>query len=274
MGGEVVGESLRCPMHAFRFATDGGCVATGYGTKPPPLARAQKYPVFEQDGLVFVWLGRQGEPPSFQIPAVGVDGWSPFKSKSWALESHVQETTENSVDLGHLSVVHGYRDVEATSALQTQGPYLTASYAFSRAPILGRGSALRVFYTVHVYGLGYSYVAVEVPKFNLRTQQYFLARPIGPNRIELTILARARFNRASKSGYWHNRLPMRAINSLACSAVFQAYQHDVQQDFVFWANKRYKESPALAQGDGPIGRYRRWARQFYVGTSHAAAMHS
>ena len=36
-----------------------------------------------------------------------------------------------------------------------------------------------------------------------------------------------------------------------------------QQDFRIWGNKRYLEQPALAAGDGPIGIYRRWARQFY-----------
>jgi len=260
-------------MHGFRFDANGGCVATGYGTKPPPLAQAQKYPVFEQDGLIFVWLGRKGEQPSFVIPEVGSEGWSPLKSQSWTLESHVQETTENSVDIGHLGIVHGYRNVEATSPLRTQGPYLTASYAFSRPPVLGRGTDLRVFYTVHVYGLGYSYVAVEVPQFKLRTQQFFLPRPVGPNRIELTILARTRFNPMTKSESWESRLPTRAINKIACSVVFQAFKHDVKQDFVFWANKRYEESPALAQGDGPIGRYRRWARQFFVESSPPVTMH-
>ena len=27
--------------------------------------------------------------------------------------------------------------------------------------------------------------------------------------------------------------------------------------------------PALAEGDGPIGRYRQWARQFHGGTAEA-----
>ena len=38
--GKVVGESLRCGFHGFRFAGDGTCVESGYGTRPPPAARA------------------------------------------------------------------------------------------------------------------------------------------------------------------------------------------------------------------------------------------
>ena len=39
--------------------------------------------------------------------------------------------------------------------------------------------------------------------------------------------------------------------------------HDAQQDFLIWENKRYLARPALARGDGPIGKFRLWARQFY-----------
>ena len=32
---------------------------------------------------------------------------------------------------------------------------------------------------------------------------------------------------------------------------------------VIWTHKRYVHPPALSKGDGPVGLYRRWARQFY-----------
>ena len=44
---------------------------------------------------------------------------------------------------------------------------------------------------------------------------------------------------------------------------FAAYVHDVEQDFVIWQHKEFVDRPALAQGDGPVVRYRRWAEQFY-----------
>jgi hypothetical protein len=37
---------------------------------------------------------------------------------------------------------------------------------------------------------------------------------------------------------------------------------DVRQDFDIWNHKTYLEWPALA--DGPVGLYRRWARQFHA----------
>jgi len=37
----------------------------------------------------------------------------------------------------------------------------------------------------------------------------------------------------------------------------------VQKDIEIWKYKRYLKHPALAEGDGPIGLYRKWAKQFY-----------
>lgn len=59
IGGTVEGETLRCPFHAFRFDTGGVCVATGYGTKPPPTARAR----------VWVWARQFYTQPAARRPS-------------------------------------------------------------------------------------------------------------------------------------------------------------------------------------------------------------
>jgi hypothetical protein len=38
---------------------------------------------------------------------------------------------------------------------------------------------------------------------------------------------------------------------------------DVRKDLPIWAHKRRLARPSLVPGDGPIGVYRRFARQFY-----------
>jgi len=45
--------------------------------------------------------------------------------------------------------------------------------------------------------------------------------------------------------------------------VIREYKTDVYQDFKIWENKKYLIRTHLAPGDGPIGFYRLWARQFY-----------
>jgi hypothetical protein len=54
------------------------------------------------------------------------------------------------------------------------------------------------------------------------------------------------------------------LTRLIASLLFKSFVHDTQQDFTIWQHKKYISQPALAEGDGPIGKYRQWARQFYA----------
>lgn len=36
-----------------------------------------------------------------------------------------------------------------------------------------------------------------------------------------------------------------------------------EQDIPIWEHKTYQDQPLLCHGDGPIGKYRKWANQFY-----------
>ena len=46
--------------------------------------------------------------------------------------------------------------------------------------------------------------------------------------------------------------------------------HTIDQDVPIWENKAYRPQPLLSAADGPIMRYRRWARQFYGAPDLAA----
>jgi hypothetical protein len=259
-------------MHGFCFNTEGRCTRTGYGGRAPVKARLGIWPAIERNGFVFVWYGAAGRPPVWDIPALDTEGFSSLSTKSYELRGHPQETTENSVDIGHLQVLHGYRDVQMTSPLRTEGPYLTASFAFSRsASVLGRRDDLRAHYTVHVYGLGYSYVEVEVPRFNFRTQQFVLSRPTDTGTIDLTLGLRLRSFSGSATDSLRSRLVHRGLGEILNLLIFQGFKADVGQDLPVWNRKLFLAQPALAEGDGPIGAYRRWARQFYAEAQQAAS---
>jgi 3-ketosteroid 9alpha-monooxygenase subunit A len=58
-------------------------------------------------------------------------------------------------------------------------------------------------------------------------------------------------------------VPRSLVNRIVSWQVFKTFVHDLQQDFEIWEHKRYIQPPALAAGDGPVGKYRTWARQFY-----------
>jgi hypothetical protein len=45
--------------------------------------------------------------------------------------------------------------------------------------------------------------------------------------------------------------------------IIRQFKVDVGQDLHIWENKQYVIPPSLAEGDGPVGAYRKWSRQFY-----------
>lgn len=265
-GGCVKGESIVCPFHAFRFAPDGKCIATGYDSPPPPKMRVPSYPVHETHGLVLVWLGTAGEAPTFRIPEVDTDGWMEPVFKSYVLRGHPQETSENSVDFGHLAVVHGYKNVKVLRELRTDPGHLSVQYAMDRPyiqEIAGLGDIYAEFF-INVIGLGYSRVEVEVPRFGLRTRHLVFATPTDTEKLDLTIgFTHKRVGHGSALPRALTRLPLGILNRAIMAAGMKAFSHDVEQDFDIWNNKRYVHPPQLAVGDGPIGAYRRWAKQFY-----------
>ena len=261
-GGCVKGETIECPFHAFRFQADGKCVATGYASPPPPKMRVPSYPVRETHGLVLVWLGTAGEAPTFEIPEVETDDFMEPAFHTYAMRGHPQETSENSVDFGHLGVVHGYKDVKVVRELRTDPGHLSVKYAMHR-PYIQELALLGDVYAeffIHVIGLGYSRVEVDVPRLGLRTRHFVFATPTDTERMDLTIgFAHARVGGRSRGA----RLALEGVNRALRRIGMRAYRHDVEQDFDIWNYKRYVHPPQLAVGDGPIGAYRRWAKQFY-----------
>ena len=124
-GGGVCDGRLICPFHGFEFDTTGQCVATPYSV-PPRYKRLGVFEMREVLGLIFAWWGIQGRAPQWSLPADPPDqaGWSGIEIKTNRFPGHPQETTENSVDLGHLRYVHGYGSVDRIEPVSVDGPCL------------------------------------------------------------------------------------------------------------------------------------------------------
>ena len=260
IGGRVDGDAIRCPMHGFTFDRDGSCIATGYGTKPPPTCKARSMPVIEHGGVVLAYHGETKEPPAWQPPPPVLDGFTPLRTHTLrGLSTHPQETTENSVDLGHLSVVHGYRNVEIVEPVRAEGPYLTTRYKMERRGLLRGTRPAEVEFTVHVHGLGYSFVEVDLSSHGLQTRHYVLPTPTDDARIDLRLASCVR----AVSGPLR-LVPVRLLDWTIGRLVQRNYLSDVRLDVPIWEHKAYIHPPALAQGDGPVGRYRAWTKQFYA----------
>jgi phenylpropionate dioxygenase-like ring-hydroxylating dioxygenase large terminal subunit len=265
-GGAVEGEEIRCPFHGFRFDLDGTCTATGYGTKPPPRARLRLWHLREVNGILFVWYDSQGRPPAWEIPALDTDGWTQTRHRAFELKDHPQETVENGVDIGHFAIVHGYSAVEMRSDLVLDGTSFQIAYAARRPmPVFGRfGAHVDFEFDLNIHGLGYSLVKVSVPRYNVQTRLFILATPTEQERIHLHLALSMK--KLTSGGQIHPLLfflPGGWLSGIIGRIVHLSLIHDAQQDFAIWENKRYLHPPALAEGDGPIGKFRQWAKQFY-----------
>jgi nitrite reductase/ring-hydroxylating ferredoxin subunit len=264
-GGRMEGDLLRCPFHGFCFDTMGTCVKTGYGTTPPPTARLKLWPLREVNGMLLVYHDARGAPPTWEVPALDTVDWTPLIYQSFTLADHPQETTENSVDIGHFAFVHRYRDVRELRELVSAGPYLSTAYAVKR-PLLGRLTPeifMDVSFETEIYGFGYSLVNVTVPLLDLRARFWVLSTAIDTERLILRLAVSMAVIERKRLPVPLRVLPLKPLSRVVARALMWGFVADARQDFVIWQHKRYVQPPALAKGDGPIGKYRIWARQFY-----------
>jgi hypothetical protein len=240
-------------------------VSTPHG-EPPKAAKLDLWPVQEFNGFILAYHDAEGRAPTWRIPSLDDTGWSALATKRYRLRGHPQETTENGVDTAHLITVHGYDKVTAVEPLRSEGPYLTGAYRMRRhAGLLELfGVHLEPVFRVHVWGLGYSLVETHVEKYGLRGRQWVFATPADGEFIDLHIAARVRdleHPEALMPGL--NRVPPAVLTRGVRAFFMHAFENDIGQDFEIWENKGYMARPALARGDGPIGQYRRYCRQFY-----------
>jgi nitrite reductase/ring-hydroxylating ferredoxin subunit len=258
-GGTVEGETIRCPFHGFCFDRAGVCVKTGYDTKPPPKARQRSWPLLERHGALLAFCDPLGRPPTWEVPEVDMSGWTPLRHRDLRLRGHPQEIAENSVDLGHFQHVHGYEEVRELAPLETTGAYLHARYGFRRRRFgVGKFRDFTVEVEIHQHGLGYAFVEART-SIGMLGRQLVMATPLEGDQIDLRIANSIRIDRAGVRSPLLSLLPTRWLAAMA----FTEFARDVAQDLAIWNNKRFVSPPALAAGDGPVGAYRKWARQFH-----------
>lgn len=250
--GRVEGELLRCPFHGFCFDGDGSCVSTPYGQGPPRAARLRTWQLEERNGLVLAWWDANDKPPEWGVPELDLTGFNDLIFRLYEVESHPQETTENSIDYGHFTSVHNFVHAEMTREVETQGAHLQSGYAIE-ASLKSVGlpfGSIRIEFDVDVWGLGYSLVQAEVESLGLQGRLFVLPTPVDGEHLHLRLACNTK-HRSALLG----RIMRRLFHRGFCA--------EVEEDIPVWRTKQYLERPALAAGDGPLAEYRRWASQFY-----------
>jgi len=254
-GGEVCGEELRCPFHGFRFSVSGSCVYSPSGA-PPPAARLGLLEVREIHGAIFVWHGPAGQMPWEIEPLGNESDWHHVRHTVRQLHSHPQELVENSIDITHFGALHGLRNAQLVEQPMFDGPRMRVDYTYSQ--LTPWKSGVDVTMRIRINGLGFVVDEVDIRGLSLRV--FSLATPVGERDTLQHLLVSVRKRGRSFVG----RALWRCIEKMSGPFILRGLVDQIKQDDPVWTNKKYLRRPAIAEGDGPIHAYRRWASQFYA----------
>lgn len=248
VGGEVEGDALRCPFHAWRFGADGKCDEIPYAKKIPPRACVRAWQLQEKNGLVFLWHCPEGSEPSYEIPEMpelSEPAWMPWQAKLLSIATHPREVVENLADKGHFPKVHGTHANEFDNEYRGHiGVQRTKGVAYPRS---GGEDPFELEGTY--YGPGYM---ISKMAGVLENRLLLAHTPIDKNSLHLRFGVSLKLRRDSKKA---DAFAQQYIENL---------QVGFEEDIAIWEHKVYRDRPTLCDGDGPIGKLRRWYRQFYL----------
>jgi len=246
-GGRVVGDTLRCPFHGWRFDGAGNCVEIPYCERIPPKARLRGWDVVEKNRMIFVWHHAEGKPPSWDFPAMpelaGPD-WTEPRTIELKVAVHMQDMHENNNDPVHFQFVHSASEVPPSEiSFGDGGRYMRMVGKGKRVTPLGTFETLL---ERDSWGLGLSAVRVSgIPGAGLL--MYSSTAPV---------------DRSHSHSRWLFTVT-KDLADLAGEQFIQELSAGVRQDLRIWENKVHRARPVLCEADRYLAEFRQWARQFY-----------
>lgn len=260
-GSRVVGESIECPFHGWRYNGDGQCTHVPYAKNlPPRVAKEEQviacWPVREINQTILVWYHPDKIPPTYEpmeIPEAQPDhpDWSALDIYRWDIEVHMQEMAENAVDPAHFHFVHGTDDVPDAEVTEFDG--ITRRGVLKTRNPTPKGV---IEGTIENANMG---AGLSVVRFSGIYDTVLMANvtPIGPE------LTRAHY------AFIQPKATLETLGQTVGKAIIQNICQQMEEDMIIWAHKRYLEKPMLCDGDGPFAKMRRWYGQFLTTDSTA-----
>ncbi|HUA64537.1 MAG TPA: Rieske 2Fe-2S domain-containing protein [Alphaproteobacteria bacterium] len=133
--GTVVGESIQCPFHNWKYGADGICNHIPGANSIPAFARQVSYPAEERHGYVFFF---NGPKPLFPLPfflGANPDDFSAGKIFSYVSDCNWFTNAAHCFDTQHFDAVH---DRKLVAPPQIDCPHPFARRNIYRAEVLGR----------------------------------------------------------------------------------------------------------------------------------------
>lgn len=246
-GGRVEGDQIVCPFHAWRFASGGQCTSVPYSPRIPPRACVRSYPVREHSGMILAYFGPEGSAPGYEVPRLdelGDPAWTPLERAQLEVATQPREIIENIGDSAHFLPVHRTRmdDFEVI----IDGPRATQRTAGKGRNLKGEKIVVESVATYHGPAVQFTRLAWAYPLVLINAHV-----PIDERRLVL------RFGVSLRCGAGVE-MPREVIEAHVAAA-----RNGYFEDVAIWEHKKWRDRPLLVDGDGPIGKVRKWYASFF-----------
>ena len=261
-GGQVKGEEIQCPLHGWCFDGNGDCTHIPNTTEMPLNVRARSWPIQEIHEVIMVYYHSQGDSPTWEIPYLleePLEGkWQPFvKLLHRKARTHIQDVIQGVFDFIHAKTIHHAVYVAECEKLEFKGPICYDTYSLSvKVPFpvnLFLGKKLKIYFDLTHCGLGYSLIkqiAYEEKASPFQVLRVFNT-PVDNDYCETRILASIK------------QIINQPITKALIPFIIHSTKISYEEDLPILENRARYHAPLLSYGDGPIVKFRRWARQFY-----------
>ena len=259
-GGKVINEEIQCPFHGWQLDTNGSCTTIPQTDRKPPAACVRSWPVREANGVIMLYYDPDASSPEWDIPLLEESGsheWTQFRpGASWRIRTHVQELGENGMDKAHFPFLHPQQTISMRSEGIEIDKHVLVHRTFQNYRVFGLAKFLvdevcgPLDLTLYGLGMAVNRTCVDA-KIKLYYTFVFFFTPVDEETTEVTCMLSMKKTRS------------RFISHLLLNKAIAEGEHTIDQDVPIWENKIYRARPLLSETDGPIMKYRNWARQFY-----------
>jgi len=263
--GEVKGNSVICPFHAWSWGADGICDNIPYAKKIPPKAVIKSWPAMEENELVYVWNDPDGGQPieSQKIPHRDVleeENWSPWIIDRVEVPSNCRELIDNMADVAHFGVVH-QMDQSGMKVTEFKNIADNHTYAQIMNASMEDGSVRQESLAVY-YGPGYMLHNLELYDADDNMVDRFLSLVMNVPTSMGSFEFLAGFKHVLPEGVSGDQTNPEVKAFMDAKLEEHRASSGVYADLAIWLNKCTIDNPVLCDGDGPVNRLRQWYEQF------------